>query len=82
MLAVIKVTGKKSDSLKLEIKLDKPNSDSRLITHSPHQESSYIRSSFELLWSKGALLEKPRRLKGFVSLQKTVEIFLGVPFEL
>ena len=74
--------GKKSDSLKLEIKLDKHNSDSRLITASPHQESSYIKSSFELHLSNCALLEKPQRLKGFVSLQKTLEIFLGIPFEL
>lgn len=72
--------GEKSDFLKLEIKLDKDNSDSRLITHFPHQESSYIRSSFELHLSNCALPEKPQRLKGFVSFQKTVKIFFRHSF--
>lgn len=81
MLAVIKVKGEKN-SLKLEIKLDKHNSGSKLITLFPHQESSYIKSSFELHLRNCALLEKPQRLKGFVSLLKTVEIFVGIPFEL
>lgn len=64
------------DSLKLKIKLDSNNnnSDSRPITPS-HQESSYVKSSFELHLSNCALLEKPQRLKGFVSLLKTVEKF-------